>query len=202
MEPIYVHSSQYQPPGSPGGHSKNASSDDGYTLTLSQIVLPDRVDEIASVVARSPIDRFEHSFHFDTCDDYLAWTVATDAQRRATHLGYDPALAGIEAFVIGPAQGYGRLDDFFANQPPLTPTRLVVYRQNANAGVTEVREHLGPKHLDRFVGGPSLEASAYSSGRALLTDLVKAYASKKVYPALDETRHPYGHSLGFKARST
>ena len=204
MEPIYVQSNQHQRSTSQhiAGDSAGDSGGDAnaYTLTLSQTSLPDRADEIASVVARSPIDRFEHPFHFDTANDYLAWSIATDAQRKAGHLGYDPALAGIEAYVIGPATTYGRLDDFFTNQPPMTPTRLIVYKQNRVAGSTPIQEHLGPEHRDRFVGGSSLEQSAHSSGRALLTDLVKAYAKKQVYPALDETRHPYGHSLGFRQR--
>ena len=78
MEPIYVHSNQYQPT-SPEQTTEDTSG--GYTLTLSQSVVPERADEIASVVARSPIDRFEHAFHFDNGDEYLAWTIATDAQR-------------------------------------------------------------------------------------------------------------------------
>ena len=199
MEPIYVHSNQYQPPGS---HSDNTSSNtsEEYTLTLSQTVLPNRADEITSVVARSPIDRFEHSFSFDSENEYLAWTIATDAQRKATHLGYDPAQAGIEAIVIGPDEQYGRLDDFFTSQPPMTPSRLVVYKQNVKAGATEIKDHLGPKHEDRFVGTFSHELAAQSAGRALLSDLVKAYAKEKVVATLDETRHPYSRSLGFQSR--
>lgn len=202
MEPIYVHSNQYQPPGSPGTHSNNTSPEtsEEYTLTLSQTVLPDRADEIASVVARSPIDRFEQSFSFDSGNEYLAWTIATDAQRKATHLGYDPAQAGIEAIVIGPDEQYGRLDDFFTSQPPMTPSRLVVYKQNVKAGATEIKGYLGPKHEDRFVGTFSYELAAQSAGRALLSDLVKAYAKDKVVATLDETRHPYSRSLGFRPR--
>ncbi len=175
MEPIYVHSHQYQQTGiEPDTEDPNA-----YTLTLSQAVLPDRADEIASVVARSPLDRFEHTFHFDHGDEYLAWTIATDAQRKATHLGYDAARTGIEAFVIGPVEQYGRLDDFFMSQPPMTPSRLVVYKQNVMAGDTPIKEHLGPEHQDRFVGTHSHELAAQSAGRALLSDLVKAYSKDR-----------------------
>ncbi|MFN3167782.1 MAG: hypothetical protein ACE37H_12035 [Phycisphaeraceae bacterium] len=195
MEPIYVHSSQYQQ------DDNDPSIVNAYTLTLSQTLLPDRADEIASVVARSPLDRLEHAFHFDNGDEYLAWTVATDAQRKATHLGYNPIEAGIEAFVIGPAsQAYGRLDDYFASQPPMTDSRLVVYKQNLKAGSTDITEHLGPKHQDRFVGGASLEQSAQSAGRALLSDLVKAYEKQQPHTALEETHHPFAHSYGFRQR--
>jgi len=194
MEPIYVHSTQYQTPEQP------TNDPNAYTLTLSQTLLPDRADEIASVVARSPIDRYEHTFNFDNGDEYLAWTIATDAQRKATHLGHDASRTGIEAFVIGPDEQYGRLDDFFMSQPPLTPSRLVVYKQNVMAGNTPIKEHLGPKHQDRFVGTHSHELAAQSAGRALLSDLVKAYSKDKVVQTLDETRHPYSHSIGFQVR--
>nr|MBX2853181.1 hypothetical protein [Phycisphaeraceae bacterium] len=184
----------------PAGTDTDTAEPTAYTLTLSQTVLPERADEIASVVARSPIDRFEHAFHFDNGDEYLAWTIATDAQRKATHLGYDAASAGIEAFVIAPDEQYGRLDDFFTSQPSMTPSRLVVYKQNLMAGETPIKQHLGPEHQDRFVGAISHELAAQSAGRALLSDLVKAYAKDKVIATLDETRHPYSHSLGFQKR--
>ena len=195
-----MHSNQYQQE-TDNTHEPLGSDDpNAYTLTLSQAVMPDRADEIASAVARSPIDRFEHSFQFDNGSDYLAWSVATEAQRNAAHHGYDPVLAGIEAFVIGPASSYGRLDDFFANQPSTTPTRLVVCKQNVMAGAEPIRDHLGPDHQDCYVGGTSLERSVQASGRTLLSDLVKAIASDQVYAALDGTRHPYSHSLGFLQR--
>ena len=201
MEPIYVHSNQYEPPGSNSDDTSSGNSGDSYTLTLSQAVLPDRADEIASVVARSPLDRLDHAFHFDNGNEYLAWTIATDAQRKATHLGYNPIDAGIEAFVIGPASStYGKLDDYFANQPPMTDTRLVVYKQNVKAGSTEIKEHLGPEHQDRFVGGASLEKPAQSSGRALLSDLMKAYEKQQAQTVLEETHHPFAHSDGFRQR--
>lgn len=119
----------------------------------------------------------------------------------ATHLGYNPIDAGIEAYVIGPSnQSYGRLDDYFASQPPMTDSRLVVYKQNVNARSVEITDHLGPGHRDQFVGGPSLEQSAQSAGRALLSDLIKAYEKQSPHTVLEETHHPFAHSYGFKQR--
>lgn len=169
----------------------------GLRLSMAQVPTQHAVKNIEAV---SPITHTEQTYRFESNEQYLAWTYASRAQRRAASKGVNPSSLELCAWVINPKlpdDKFSNLHSCFESMNPHTRDRFVIQYMCPPQDLSTMPMYFTQTHRPPKDG--KLIKNANYHGKLFLDDLFEAYTKgiDAVNTLMANSGHEYTHSKGF-----
>lgn len=169
----------------------------GFRLSMASVDARYTLNKITAV---SPLTREESVHEFSSGDEYLAWTYATAAQRKAMAWGYDPKELDLSVWVLDPrlkSDTYSNLNACFKSIKPHTRDRFVIQHIQYPKLSRPMLNCFTRIHHDPKDG--QLASNPNYHGQLFLSDFHEAYKKgpEAMNDFLNESGHGHAYSRGF-----